>query len=61
MVAAKVLPKDFDILEGRFEEAFREKEKVFSLITEKALTWGVGIADNEIIDEINILQATKEP
>lgn len=61
VAACAVLPKDFDILGVDDSKKLSEKkrEELFSLITEKALAWGVGIADNEIIDEINILQATK--
>ena len=35
-----------------------KRESLFSVIMEQALAVGVGIADNQLIDRINILQAT---
>jgi len=36
----------------------KAREKLFDEITSMALAWGVGIVDNNTIDEINILEAT---
>ena len=36
-----------------------ERERMYSVITEHALTWAVGEADNEEIDRVGILNATK--
>ncbi len=36
----------------------KRREALLDEIKEKAIGWGVGIADNNLIDEINILQAT---
>lgn len=36
----------------------KERERLFQLIQENALSWGVGRAEVEEIDRINILQAT---
>lgn len=36
----------------------KSREKLYEEITSMALSWGVGIVDNAIIDEINILNAT---
>ena len=36
----------------------KRREAIFDDIKEKSLGWGVGFADNCLIDEINILQAT---
>ena len=36
-----------------------KRERLYALITEKAVAYGVGIAEREKIDEINILNATK--
>jgi ribonuclease HII len=35
-----------------------EREQLYEMITNRAVCWSVGIIDSEIIDEINILQAT---
>ncbi|MDR2156750.1 MAG: ribonuclease HII [Clostridiales Family XIII bacterium] len=60
--AAVVLPPDFDVLGVDDSKKLSEKkrESLYALITERALAWGVGFADNERIDGINILNATKE-
>lgn len=36
----------------------KKREELFEKITSKALAYGIGIEDNNVIDEINILQAT---
>lgn len=38
----------------------KKREKLYDEITEAAISWSVGIVDHERIDEINILNATKE-
>ncbi|MDR1954160.1 MAG: ribonuclease HII [Clostridiales Family XIII bacterium] len=60
--AAVVLPADFDILGIDDSKKLSEKkrETLYALITEHALAWGIGLVDNERIDKINILNATKE-
>ncbi len=35
------------------------REELFPLIQEKALAWGIGISDADLIDRINILEATR--
>ena len=37
----------------------KKREELYDVITQKAISWGVGIIDNNIIDEINILNATR--
>ena len=37
----------------------KKREELFSQIIEKSLAYGIGIMDNRVIDEINILEATK--
>ena len=38
----------------------KKREKLYDDIVENALAWGVGIIDNNVIDEINILNATRK-
>ena len=61
VAAAVILPHDFDVLGIDDSKKLSEKrrEELYEIITEKAVAWGIGMADHETIDEINILQATK--
>ena len=38
----------------------KKREKLYEQITEEAIDWAVGIVDQNEIDEINILNATKK-
>jgi ribonuclease HII len=60
--AAVALPENFAVLGVDDSKKVSEKrrEVLYGEITEKALAWGVGLIDNRRIDEINILNATKE-
>jgi len=62
VTAAVVLPKDFDVLGIDDSKKLSEKkrEELYDIIMEKALAVGLGMRDNIRIDEINILEATKE-
>lgn len=62
VTACVVLPQDFDVLGIDDSKKLSEKkrEQLFDIIKEKALACGIGMSDNVRIDEINILEATKE-
>ena len=56
-----VLPKDF-ILEGLTDSkklSEKKREKFYDYIIEHALAYGIGIVSPEIIDEVNIYEASK--
>lgn len=59
VAAAVILPKDTDILYLNDSKKLSEKkrEELYEEIIEKAVAYGIGFADEELIDEINILQA----
>lgn len=59
--ACVVLPADFDILGVDDSKKLSEKkrEELFDKILSETLAYGIGMCDNDIIDEINILNATK--
>lgn len=61
VAAAVILPLDFDVLGVDDSKKLSEKkrEELFDVICHKAVAYGIGLIDNEIIDEINILEATK--
>lgn len=56
-----VLPENFSVLGIDDSKKLSEKkrEDLFEKIVKNALAYGIGIVDNNIIDEINILEATK--
>ena len=61
VVASVIMPKD-SMIEGvndskKISEA--KREKIYDLIIERAISYGVGIISQEEIDEVNILNATK--
>ena len=62
VTVAVVLPEDFDVLGVDDSKKLSEKrrEELFDIITERAIAYGIGICDHKVIDEINILQATKK-
>lgn len=59
VAAAVILPKDCDILYLNDSKQLSEKkrEALYDEIMEKAISVGIGMANHEVIDEINILQA----
>jgi ribonuclease HII len=61
VVAAVIMPKD-GVIEGVDDSKKltpKKREELFGLITERAVGYGIAEIDNRVIDEINILEATK--
>lgn len=62
VVACALMPRN-SMIEGVNDSkkiAEKKREKLYELITEEAISYGVGIVGQKEIDEINILQATKK-
>ena len=62
VVASSIMPRE-SFIEGVNDSkkvSEKKREKVFEEITKEALSYGVGIVNENTIDEINILQATKK-
>ena len=62
VIAACVMPKD-SMIEGVNDSkkiSEKKRELLYEQITKEAISYGVGIIDQKRIDEINILNATKE-
>ena len=62
VAAAVVLPEDFNVLGVDDSKKLSEKkrEELYDAILEGCLAYGISMADHQVIDEINILQATKK-
>ena len=62
VAAAVVLPEDFDVpgIDDSKKLSEKRREELYEIIKERSLAVGLGMADHEVIDEINILQATKK-
>lgn len=62
VAAAVILPRGC-VIEGVDDSkklSAKKREYLFEIIKEKSLSWATGIVDEKIIDEINILNATRE-
>ena len=59
--AAVVLPADFSVpgVDDSKKLTAKKREALFDAIVEQSLAYGIGMIDNQVIDEINILEATK--
>ena len=60
VAAAVILPRDIDIyyLNDSKKVTERRREILYDEICEKAIAYGIGIVGPDVIDDINILQAT---
>lgn len=61
-VASVIMPLDRDIIEGINDSkklTEKKREKLFDEIIEKAIAYHIELIDHEVIDNINILNATK--
>ena len=58
--AAVILPDHLELpgLNDSKKLSDKKRRELFPLITEQAIAYGIGLADEKEIDEINILQAT---
>lgn len=62
VVASVIMPKD-SMIEGVNDSkkiSEKKREELYEKILEEAIAYGIGIIDQKEIDEINILNATKE-
>ena len=62
VVAGVIMPKD-SMIEGVNDSkkvSEKKREKLYDLILEEAISYSVAIIGQDVIDEINILNATKE-
>lgn len=62
VVAAAVILKEGEYIEGVNDSkklSELKRDKLYEEITKKAVSWSVGIVDEKIIDDINILEATR--
>lgn len=62
VVAAAVILPEGCLIEGVNDSkklSEKKREKLYDDVVQNAIAWGVGIVDNNVIDEINILNATR--
>ena len=62
VAAAVVMPEDFNVpgIDDSKKLSEKKREEMFDVIKQHAVCTGIGMAEHEVIDEINILQATKQ-
>jgi ribonuclease HII len=61
VAAAVILPKDFDVpgVDDSKKLSGKKREELYDLIIRYSVSYSIGIIDNDLIDRINILEATK--
>ena len=61
VAASVVLPQDFDIIgiDDSKKLSAKKRNEMANIICESALAYGIGMCNEKVIDEINILEATK--
>ena len=61
VTAAVILPKDFNLLgvDDSKKLSPKKRDELFEQIKEAAVCWAIGRREPDVIDEINILNATK--
>lgn len=62
VTAAVILPKDFydERINDSKKLTEKKRELLYDIIMENAISVGIGISNEDVIDEINILNATKK-
>mgnify|MGYP000850028409 FL=1 len=62
VAACLVLPEDFSVTSVDDSKKVSEKKRnsLYNSILDNSISWGIGLVAPEIIDEINILNATKK-
>ena len=62
VTAAVILPKDFydERINDSKKLTEKKRELLYDVIMENAVSVGIGISSEDVIDEINILEATKK-
>jgi ribonuclease HII len=62
VVASVIMPKDsmIEYVNDSKKVSEKRREELYETIIKEAIAYGVGIVDENTIDEINILNATKE-
>ncbi|MBC6314706.1 ribonuclease HII [Listeria grandensis] len=61
VAAAVILPEDFDVVGVNDSKQLNEakRDQLFDAIMENAIAVGIGIKSHEVIDKVNIYEATK--
>lgn len=61
VAAAVILPEDFKLLGLNDSKQLNEKKRAeyYNIIVEQAISYGISIVNNKVIDNINIFEATK--
>jgi len=62
VIASVIMPEDSKIegINDSKKISEKKREKLYDLILEEAISYGVGIVGQDVIDDINILNATKK-